>query len=352
MSYTNQQIQDYAYGQGWAAPGGQVSNPWAIYANAQKFGVGANQLDSALGLGAGTSANWVNQQGLSPLGEQQPLQQVHFPGQAAAPSGWPGGLRFPGQPDPPGFQSGFAGDTGPVGQPSQGYSVPVAGGGQLTYGSPPPGWGGQGGAAPAAPPAPPANPYMSGTNPYAGPNPYLQQNIDATAADVTRGFQNNVLPALDAQARASGSFGNTAVDQQRQEAYRNLNTTLGNLSNAARFQDYGTQQQLGENALNRAQQNSQFGQNLDFNSWQANNALMRQGQQDQLSFINQLLGWNNAGLSAATQQQNTPLSYWQQFLNGATQAGGLGGTNAQNLQGNPWLGALGGYLFGSKLVGG
>lgn len=115
----------------------------------------------------------------------------------------------------------------------------------------------------------------------------------------------------------------------------------------------GQQRQLG-------QQQNQFDQNMDFTTWQANNNNMRQGTQDQINLLNSLLGWQGLGTQAGTQIQNTPLNYWQQFSQGAGALGGVGGTttgttngtttgqNANSLQGNPLLGALGGAQVGSQ----
>ena len=64
-----------------------------------------------------------------------------------------------------------------------------------------------------------------------------------------------------------------------------------------------------------------------------------------------VVGWNGQGLNLATQQQNTPLNYWQQFSNAFNQAGGLGGSANQQLQGNPWLGAIGGWLAMNGMLG-
>ena len=52
-----------------------------MYSNAQKYGIGADQLDSAMGWNAGTSNNWIQQNGLNPLGGAQQgmgLPQVGF----------------------------------------------------------------------------------------------------------------------------------------------------------------------------------------------------------------------------------------------------------------------------------
>ena len=89
---------------------------------------------------------------------------------------------------------------------------------------------------------------------------------------------------------------------------------------------------------------------MDLNVYNANQNWMNQGAQNQLSALNTILGWNqNYGIGNATNVQNTPLNYWQQFANTGAQLGGLGGTSTQQLQGNPYLGALGGAMTGYQL---
>jgi len=104
----------------------------------------------------------------------------------------------------------------------------------------------------------------------------------------------------------------------------------------------GQARNLNENAR-------QFDTNMDFNSWQANNNVMRQGQQDQMRYLDWLFGMQGKGLDLANQQQNAPLNYWQQFAGAANQAGGMGGSTGQELQGNPWLGGLGGWQLFNKM---
>jgi hypothetical protein len=341
------------------------------------------------------------------------------------------------------------------------------------------------------------NPYLgqqaqqsqaAGKNAYAGENKYLQSAIDKSAGDMTRSFNNSVVPQLDRAMQQSGSFGNSGVQQMQNEAYRNLGENVGNMSNSMRFQDYTTQQGLAEADLNRGQQNNQFNSSLSandlsrnmaggfqgnaqnnnylmqgamfdagndlnaqqFNSSLGNNDLTRnanlmqgqgqfntgalntnsmfnagnmntnsmfnssqgnnmnqynagagnnmlenartrnqnQGQFDSTlgetqrqfdqntgdrryefdenldrNIYNDNMGWANTGFNntrnlmndaynwagggvgATTQEQNTPLNYWQQFAQAGNAAGGQGGTstNSQNLQGNPYLGAWGGW---------
>lgn len=327
-----------------------------------------------------------------------------------------------------------------------------------------------------------ANPFLgqttqqaagAGTNAYAGANPYLDRAIDAASADAIKNYNLGTRPQLDSMARASGSFGNTAIQELQQNAMGDLGRNLGNIASGMRMQDYTQQQQLAENSLNRNQQNNQFnaslgagdlsrnmggflsgqqlglqgygqalgaaqfdaslgnnvaqfnagqtsgdlnrnaqlqqglsqfnagqgnqfaqfganlqqqnnqfnagqgnalgqfnagqgnamlgqqrslnqqadqfGQNMDFNTWQANTANMRNGQLDQIAALDRLLGWQGQGVTAATNVQNTPLNYWQQLSGTAAQLGGLGGTATQNLQGNPLLSAIGGAMTGGQL---
>ena len=76
-----------------------------------------------------------------------------------------------------------------------------------------------------------------------------------------------------------------------------------------------------------------------------------QGFQNTRGLMNDAYNWAGGGVAATTAQQNTPMNYWQQFMNGSTAAGGQGGTNTntQTMQGNPYLGAWGGWnMFAPK----
>lgn len=106
-----------------------------------------------------------------------------------------------------------------------------------------------------------------------------------------------------------------------------------------------------ENYRNRQQQQGQFDANFGLNVDNTNWNRMRQGQQDQIGLYDTLQRWGQNGVNNATTIQNMPLWYQQQFGNLATQYGGMGGSssNTQNLQGNPYLSAFGGWLTGGNL---
>lgn len=91
-------------------------------------------------------------------------------------------------------------------------------------------------------------------NAYAGPNPYLQQNIDAAMGDITRNYNDAIAPGLTTQSVNSGSFGNSGAQAAQQNSLNDLTKNLGNTASGMRMQDYSAQQQLGENYANRNDQ--------------------------------------------------------------------------------------------------
>jgi hypothetical protein len=484
MAYSSADIRNFVNGTGIG------NNPLAMYDSAQKFGVNGSQLDEAMGWGSGTSDNWIRQQGLNPLGQTGGMIGSGANGGGAGLSGAGSRTQYGYNQNP--AQNGYYQQDTPLGS-FAGASTNQANAYQASnpyIGQTSQGIAGVGnvGTATAG-----ANPYIgqttqgvnyqaaqgAGANPYAGSNPYLNQAIDANAADMQKNFNQSVMPQIDRMAQQSGSFGNTGVQAMQQNAFNDLGKNIGNMSNSMRMQDYGMQQGLAENQLNRnqalntfnagnllnagqfnsnlqandlnrnlgatsqvgmfnaGQQNqmgqfnanlglgtqqfnstlgsndltrnanlsqnmgqfnagarntnsmfnagqgnnmnqfnagsantmiqnqltrnqnqNQFDQNMDFNVWNQNNQNMRQGTQDQISLLNNLLNWQGLGTGAATNVQNTPLNYWQQFAQGAGNLGGVGGTidqtgtDSKTLQGNPLLGGIGGYQLWNALFGG
>lgn len=145
--------------------------------------------------------------------------------------------------------------------------------------------------------------------------------------------------------------GNTA-NMFNASAGNALGSQMRGLNEQGRQFDASLGQRQNEFDQNIGWQRDMFGQNMDFNTWQANNGLQRQGTQDQIALINSLLGWNSQGLNLANQQQTQPLQLWQQLAGTGAQLGGLGASSTQNLQGNPILGAIGGWLAGQRMFGG
>lgn len=302
-NYSNQQIQQFITDKGIA------NNPHAINAFAQQYGVQPSQIDSALGAQSGQSAGWQQSQGLTgqlPPGYAQNMPPAQPPTQPSA--GAPPASR-PQNPYMP----------NPTANPYQ----PMAGGGAPQQ-------------APQMPQAPQA-PQM----PQGGPgnqNPYMQQVGQDITRQVTNNLQRNILPGIGRGAVAAGGYGGSrqgiAEGLAIGETNNNLAGQLANLYSGQFNQDrnYGLQSDA-----------------LDLNVYRTNQDVMRTGQQDQLGLIDRMLGWNGQGVAAATQARDQPFNDWQRFVGPAAQIGGMGGTQSQNLQGNPYLGALGGALTGYNL---
>lgn len=68
-----------------------------------------------------------------------------------------------------------------------------------------------------------------------------------------------------------------------------------------------------------------------------------------LNAYDKMMGYDGSAVTAANNIQNTPLNYLGQFSGVANNAGGLGGTGSSTTPyfGNPLMGALGGYQFGT-----
>ena len=86
--------------------------------------------------------------------------------------------------------------------------------------------------------------YLGSGNPYAGANPYLEQNIQNTLGDVANTYNQQVAPQMAAQAYKSGSFGNTGQQEMENQSRNMLQKNMGQISGNMRMQDYGNQQAM------------------------------------------------------------------------------------------------------------
>lgn len=177
-----------------------------------------------------------------------------------------------------------------------------------------------------------------------------QFNVGARAGDLGRNlagsFQGQDMgmrsAMFDATLGANDLARNSGLSQQ-------LGMFNAGQANASNIYNTGAANNMLENFRNREQRSNEFDQGMDFQTWQANNQNMRAGQRDTMDFLRWMTDMQGTGINAGTNVQNTPLNYWQQFAGTANQAGGLGGSNNQYLQGNPWLGGLGGWFAGPNL---
>lgn len=162
-------------------------------------------------------------------------------------------------------------------------------------------------------------------------NPYLQPAIDSAQGDLVRNYNLAVSPSIRSAMVRSGSFGNSGLEQMAGEADRTLQTSLGRIGTEMRYGDYW-------NDLNFNRQT--FNDSFAHNQQNLSNAFNLLGLQNQ---------FNQQDLANATTVQNTPLSYWSTFSNGANSIGNGFGTSSSsmNMPGSPMMGALGGWQLGS-----
>lgn len=104
---------------------------------------------------------------------------------------------------------------------------------------------------------PETNPYMGaqidvGVNPFLGQNPYLDQMVASSNSDIATAYNQTELPTLMGSFNSGGAYGGTAMADAMQQSQSGLAGRLAQNSSNLRFQDYTTQQQLAEAALNRS----------------------------------------------------------------------------------------------------
>lgn len=209
-------------------------------------------------------------------------------------------------------------------------------------------------------------PVTPQANPYAGNNPYLQEQIGMAQGDVIRSWNAVQKPQWDASMQRSGSFGNSGIAQAQAMAQSDMQRNLANIAQNMRFQDYTQQQQLGESAANRALQAGQFNATMGENYAGRQDSMYNQGQSRALSALgmaptfaqqdyNDINQLQQAG--AAYQDQNQKLldGGYQQFLdsrNFPQQQLDIFGNALGRIQGNTSTTTSPGTSTAAKIIGG
>ena len=189
---------------------------------------------------------------------------------------------------------------------------------------------------------------MSGgiKNPFAGPNPYLQKNIDATLGDMSRQFNTQVMPAMATTAMQSGSFGNSGMAHAENEARRGLAEEMGQVSSQMRMQDYGRQQQLAESGLDRRMGAVGMSPGIYQAGFAPADRMLGIGGAMQQQGQNVLNGWRDQ----FNQAQEWPFKTFDAMMSpfgrniGST-------TTTRGPSGNPMAGMLGGAMLGNQFGG-
>jgi hypothetical protein len=184
-----------------------------------------------------------------------------------------------------------------------------------------------------------------------GTNPYLKGMGDTIVNQMTDNYNRNQLPAMRSGAMAAGGFGGSRQGVVEANGLRDLNLGIGqNLTNLY-GQDWTNSQNrnLQEKSINNSYDLGLKSNDLGFANLDSNNQQF--GANYGLNVQNQQLANQQAGVNASTQMQNTPTQYQTMFGNQQNQIAGQGGTSTstQNNQGNPYLGALGGWQLANQV---
>jgi hypothetical protein len=198
------------------------------------------------------------------------------------------------------------------------------------------------------------NPFAGQTNPFlSGENPYLTAGIDKAQGDLARNYNLTTQPAYNSAMVKSGSFGNAGVEELNQNAQKNLQDSMGNISSQMRGADYQNRQNLY--MQNRAQDIGNYQWDQGFNRSLYNDAYSQNMNNltTGVGLLGTLAGYNSNDLTNANNIQNTPLNYWSNFSNQANGMGqGYGSTTGTvGSTSSPWTSALGGAQLGSSAMG-
>lgn len=288
------------------------TNPHMAYAAAQARGYTPGVSEQVFGANTGDAQAWANQQGYTGFGRAQMTSTPGASTTGSTPGATPGGagtagVGTGGQQRNPYLPAGVQGNDPRVGGPSR--------------------WGQPGG-----------NPYLQSLGRFMSDNPHL----GAMGGELTRQINNNlfrnVLPQIGDQFAGSGTYGGSrhgiAEGMAIGDSMSALAGSLANLYGGQFNQDRGYDLQSDA---------------LDFNIHRGNLSDMRQGQMDQMDFLNRMLGMNQQGVGMATQAYNTPLTRWGQFSDTARGIAGLGKSETQQLNSNPYLGLMAGWQLGSQI---
>lgn len=125
------------------------------------------------------------------------------------------------------------------------------------------------------------------------PNPYIQQSANDIASNMTRSFNQNVMPGINSGAIAAGGFGGSRQALAQSQGMRGLNDSIGQAQTNLYSNAYNTDQ---SNQLQRDLSANQLSTQRDIASM--NDATQRFGLQNQFT-----LGMGNLDLGR-TQAQN------------------------------------------------
>lgn len=118
------------------------------------------------------------------------------------------------------------------------------------------------------------NPFIGrdasvGKNEYGGENAYFRSQLGAGMRDITDAYKNAIAPDISAQAVLNGTFGGGDHLKAQSNAQDQLAKRLGDFSSGMYSQQFDRSANLREADIARNLQNSQFGQQLGGNLYDA-----------------------------------------------------------------------------------
>jgi len=192
-------------------------------------------------------------------------------------------------------------------------------------------------------------------------NPYLDSMASNITSQVNDNWSRNLAPSIRSGAIQNGSYGGSRQGVVEANALKDINSGLTNALTNLYGQDYQTsmgrnlQRYQGDQSYDLGLRNNDLGfSTLDFNINQGNVNNQLAGANLGMNTWGTQQQGNQAGITAGTNIQNTPYNNWSNFNTAANNVGqGLASnTTNQDAQGNPILGALGGWQLGSQLYSG
>lgn len=192
-------------------------------------------------------------------------------------------------------------------------------------------------------------------------NPYLDSMASNITNQVTDNWNRNLAPSIRGGAMQAGGFGGSRQGVVEANALKDVNSGLTNALTNMYGQDYQTsmgrnlQRYQGDQSYDLGLRNNDLGfSNLDFQINQGNVNNQLAGANLGMNTWGTQQQGNQAGITAGSNIQNTPYNNWSNFNTAANNVGqGLASnTTNQDAQGNPILGALGGWQLGSSIYSG
>jgi hypothetical protein len=191
-------------------------------------------------------------------------------------------------------------------------------------------------------------------------SPYMDAMATNIMRQVNDNWSRNLAPSIRSGAMQAGGFGGSRQGVVEANALKDINSglsgALSNLYNTDYQQSMGRnlQRYQGDQSYDLGLRNNDLGfGNLDFNINQGNVNNQLAGANLGMNTWNAQQGANQGAITAGTNMQNTPYNNWSNFNTAANNVGqGLSSnTTNQDMQGNPLMGALGGWNLGTKVAG-